>query len=145
MRRVGRRGFASTNVGVLDAGVVLVRLDRRHRSHAVVSELFARAADSRLVLHLSVVNLAEVLQHSLRHARATGLDVVAMLCAFSVSLHRPDTEVARRAAALASWPHTSLADRFAAATAAALAARLYTTDGALADSLERERLPVTRF
>lgn len=145
MKRVGRRGSASTNVGVLDAGVVLIRLDRRHRSHTAVIELFARAADSRLALHLSVVNLAEVLQHSANYGRATGLDVVAMLCAFSISIHRPDTDVARRAAALASWPDASLADCFAAATAATLGARLYTTDGTLAASLERERQPVTRF
>lgn len=145
MRRAGRRDVRNRSVGVLDAGVVLVRLDRRHAAHDDVCELLDGAAEQRLVLHISVVNLAEVLQHARRYQQATGVDPVALVHAFAVAIHRPDTEVARRAADLASWPDLSIADRFAAATAQTLGARLYTTDTALSASLARERLPVTRF
>jgi hypothetical protein len=41
--------------------------------------------------------------------------------------------------------NTSLADRFAAATAEALAARLYTTDKTLAAALSGRKIRVTRF
>ncbi len=145
MKRGGRRGFARRSIGVLDAGVVLVRLDRRHPAHGDVCELLDGAADNGRTLQMSVVNLAEVLQHAHRYRQATGVDPVALLHAFSVAIHRPDTEVARRAADLASWPDVSIADRFAAATAQTLGARLYTTDGVLSASLERERLSVTLF
>ena len=145
MRRGARRGSESTSVGVLDAGIVLIRLDRRHASHAKVCRLFEGSANARLTLHMSTVNLAEVIQHAQRYSQATGLDPVALLHAFSVGLHRPDLEVARRAAVLAAWPDASLADRFAAATAAAVRGRLYTTDRALADALRRERQPVSHL
>lgn len=145
MKRGARRGGESTSVGVLDAGIVLVRLDRRYASHTKVCRLFEGSADARLTLQMSTVNLAEVIQHAQCYSQATGLDPVALLHAFSVALHRPDLEVARRAAALASWPDASLADRFAAATAAAVRGRLYTTDRALAEAMRRDRLPVSRL
>jgi predicted nucleic acid-binding protein len=135
----------SAAAGVVDAGVVLARLDRRRRSYARVTELFNRSARRDTTLYLSIVNLAEVLQHGRRYSEATGLDLVALLAAFRVELHRPDVGVARRVAELATLEDTSLADRFAAATAEALDARLYTTDSTLVTALRRRKVPVTRF
>ena len=131
--------------GVLDAGVVLVRIDSRRRSHAEVVRLFRRSESGAVRLSVSAVNLAEAFQHSREYAAATGLDLVSLLTAFRVAVHAPDAEVARRVAALAALPDSSLADRFAAATAEALGARLYTTDVALARALRKRRLPVTLF
>ena len=56
-------------------------------------------------------------------------------------------EAARRGAALASLSGQSMADRFAAATAEQVGARLYTTDFALATALGKRRVapPVTLF
>jgi predicted nucleic acid-binding protein len=79
MKRGSRRGVESKNVGVLDAGVVLIRLDRRHASHEDVCRLFAGSANGRLALQISAVNLSEVLQHARRYSEATGLDTVAHL------------------------------------------------------------------
>jgi len=135
----------SVAVGVVDAGVVLARLDRRRRSHGRIAELFQRSALGRIALYLSVVNLAEVLQHGRRYSEATGVDLVAFVAAFRVNLHRPDVDVVRRVARLAEIEDTSLADRFAAATAEALDARLYTTASTLATALRRRKVPVTRF
>jgi predicted nucleic acid-binding protein len=58
----------------------------------------------------------------------------------TTSTHAPDVEVARRVAALVAWPEVSLADRFAAATAECLRARLYTTDNVLATAARRRGL-----
>jgi predicted nucleic acid-binding protein len=143
MRRGARRGGESGRVGVLDAGIVLIRLDRRHAAHDDVCRLFAESADGRVALQISVVNVAEVLQHARRYSEATGLDAIALLHAFSIAVHRPDLEVVRRAAALATWPDLSMADRFAAATAATVRGRLYTADQTLAKTLRQSRLPVT--
>jgi predicted nucleic acid-binding protein len=92
---------------------------------------------------MSTVNLAEVLQHGRAYSRDTGVDLVALLESFAVSAHAPDVEVARRVAALAAWPEVSLADRFAAATAEHLRARLYTTDSVLATGARRHGLACT--
>jgi predicted nucleic acid-binding protein len=89
------------------------------------------------------VNLSELLQHGRVYSRDTGVDLVALLSSFSVSVHAPDAEVARRVAALAAWGGVSLADRFAAATADHLRARLYTTDGVLASAAKRHGLACT--
>jgi predicted nucleic acid-binding protein len=97
------------------------------------------------VLHLSVVNLAEVFQHARDYVRATGLDPLALLSALRVSIHAPDSDTARRVADLSLRGELSLADRFAAATAQTMAARLYTTDRPLAVELRRRRLPVTLY
>lgn len=145
MRAAESRASRNPAVGVVDAGVVLARLDRRRRSHGRIAELFQRSAHGQIALYLSVVNLAEVLQHGRRYSDATGVDLVAFVTVFRVNLHRPDVDVARRVAGLAALEDMSLADRFAAATAEALDARLYTTDGTLATALERRKVPVTRF
>jgi len=143
MTRGGSPGRANDRVGVLDAGVVLARLDRKRRGHATIVDLLDRCRRDRIALHLSTVNLAEVLQHAAEYAAATGMDLVALLAAFHVQLHRPDVDVARRAARLAALEDTSLADRFALATAEALAARLFTTDASLAAHRRRLKVPVT--
>lgn len=124
---------------------MLARLDRRRRAHARIAELFDRCRQGDLMLHLSVVNLAEVLQHGRPYADATGLDLITLLSAFRVQLHRPDATVARRAAELASLEDASLGDRFAIATAEVLGARLYTTDTTLAAMRSRLRVSLTRF
>ena len=72
-----------------------------------------------------------------------GVDLVTLLESFAVSVHAPDVEVARRVAALAAWPEVSMADRFAAATAEWLRARLYTTDGFLATATRPHGLACT--
>ena len=122
-------------VGVLDAGVVLAVLDDRQAGHRAARALLARGRRGSVDLHLSAVNLAEAIQHALPITRASGLDLMSLLDACSVAIHRPDVLVARRAATLCSLPRVSLADRFAAATALALGARLHTTDRALAAAL----------
>ena len=130
---------------MLDAGVVLTRLDRRRRGHALVVELFDRCQRDEISLYVSVVNLAEALQHARAYVEATGLDVVTLLRACHIQLHRPDADTARRVARLASLPDASLADRVAVATADALSARLFTTDAALAGHRGRLGVPITRI
>jgi predicted nucleic acid-binding protein len=107
--------------------------------------LFESALRGRVTLHISAVNLAEVLQHAAADFRTTGLDPVAVLDGFKVAVHRPDTDVARAVAALGGLPRLSLPDRFAAATAQVLGARLHTTDGTLAAALRARRIPVTLY
>lgn len=133
----------SESVGVADAGVVLARLDRRDSAHAAAAALFERSAAGRVALYVSVVNLAEVFQHAQAYVRATGLDPVALLGAFNVVIHSPGVDVARQVARLGTLGALSLADRFAAATALVLDARLHTTDTVLAAALRRRRQPVT--
>lgn len=142
--RLVERPAQQNNVGVLDAGVVLARLDPERRGHQTIVELFQRSARREILLYLSIVNLAEVLHHGRDYSKAVGLDLVTFVTAFGIELHRPDAEVARKAADFALVGDLSLADRFAAATAERLRARLYTTDGTLAAQVKR-RLPVTRF
>ena len=133
------------NVGVVDAGVVLTRLDRRRRSHAAAVALFAAAAQGRTELHLSIVNLAEALQHSRAYREATGVDVVTVLTGFGVLIAAPDVNIARRVADLSALGDASLADRFALATSLALGARLHTTDRVLAGLGRRCRVPTTVY
>ena len=133
------------NAGVVDAGVVLTRLDRRRRSHHEVLTLFHRSARDRIGLHISVVNLAEVLQHSQRYTAVTGVDPIHVLHASGIAIHRPDVDVAKSAALLGSLGDVSLADRFALATASVLGARLHTTDRVLADWARRRRILVTVY
>ncbi len=131
MRLAAARVPENIGVGVVDAGVVLTRLDRRRRSHREVLTLFERSARGAADLHISVVNLAEVLQHSRDYTVATGVDPVSVLPASGVVIDRPDVEVARSVALLGSLGDASLADRFALATAQVLRARLHTTDRVL--------------
>jgi predicted nucleic acid-binding protein len=133
------------NVGVVDAGVILTRLDRRRRSHAATIALFASSARGTAHLHVSIVNLAEALQHSRAYSEATGVDVISVLAGFDVIITAPDVDVARRVAHLSALGHASLADRFALATAQALGARLHTTDRVLAGFARRCRLPTTLY
>lgn len=147
MKREGKPASArgAARPGVLDAGIVLARLERGHRAHEKSVDLFDRGRESAMSLSVSVVNLAEALQHSRRYCEATGLDLVSFLEAYRIRVHTPDVQVARRAALLAYLEDASLADRFAVATAELLGARLYTTDTALAKALARQRFPCTLF
>lgn len=133
------------SAGVVDAGVILTRLDRRRRSHAATVALFAASARGSARVHASVVNLAEALQHSRAYTEATGVDLIAVLAGFDVILSAPDVDIARRVALLSGFAGASLADRFALATAQALGARLHTTDRVLAGLARRCRLPVTLY
>lgn len=128
--------------GVLDAGVVLARLDPRRRGHAQAARLLTPGASSR-DLFISAVNLAEALQHAREWQRATGADLVAVLATLGVDVHAPDASTARRAADLADLADLSLADRFVLATAQSLAARLWTTDDVVAGAARRLRVAVT--
>ena len=143
MRADAGKGSGSRAAGVLDAGVVLARLDPSRHGHRQMVALLDPGGSRRVPLWISAVNLSEVLQHSRTYSRETGVDLVALLASFSVSVHAPDAEVARRVAALAVWPEVSLAERFAAATAEHLRARLYTTDGVLASAARRHGLACT--
>lgn len=133
------------NVDVVDAGVILTRLDRRRRSHAAAVALFASGGRGATRLHMSLVNLAEALQHSRSYREATGVDLVAVLGGFDVTIAVPDVDTARRVADLSVLGDASLADRFALATAQALGARLHTTDRVLAGLARRCRLPTTLY
>ena len=135
----------SVSAGLVDAGVILTRLDRRRRSHAEARALFERSSRGALELQISVVNLAEALQHTLAYAHATGIDVIAVLNGFRVAIHRPDVEIARAVAALSTLEDASLADRFALGTAKLLGARLHTTDRVLATMARRCRIPTTLY
>ena len=133
------------NVGVVDAGVILTRLDRRRRSHAAAVALFESGGRGTTRLHMSIVNLAEALQHSRSYSEATGVDLVAVLAGFDVTITVPDVAIARRVADLSVLGDASLADRFALATTQALGARLHTTDRVLAGLTRRCRLPTTLY
>jgi predicted nucleic acid-binding protein len=124
---------------------VLTRLDRRRRSHPRVVALFDRCSRGELALSLSTVNLAEVLEHGRSYSDATGLDLVAMVTGYRIELVAPDAETARVAARFAGLPDLSLGDRFAAATARVLGARLHTTDPALLHAFRRGPVPVTGY
>jgi len=107
--------------------------------------LFNQSTTGRRTLSISAVNLAEVLTLSGRLASSTGVDLSQLLTAWNIAVHQPDLDTARRVAALASVDGLSLADRFAAATAQQLHARLYTTDRALATASMKRRIPVSRI
>jgi predicted nucleic acid-binding protein len=128
-------------VGVLDAGVAIGWLQRRHRSFSKLAKLFTACREGKLRLVISVVNLAEVLIHTAEVSRVTGIDAVVLLRASAVEVLPPDEAVARRVAKL----RTSLADGFAAATALELGARLHTTDAELVRRLRGVGLSVTRY
>ena len=144
MRQGGGRGTGSATA-VIDAGIVLVRLDQRHRSHQKAVELFQRSARNEITLHISAVNLAEVLQHARGYSQATGLDPVALLASFKIGVHSPDIETARRVADLTHLKDASLADRFAVATTELIGNRLYTTDHALAAAARKRKVAVTLY
>ena len=128
-------------VGVIDAGVAVGWLHRRHRSFLRIERLFAACRGGEIRLVMSVVNLAEVLTHTAELSRTTGVDPVALLSACGVQFHSPDEAVARRVARL----RTSLADGFAAATAQELGTRLHTTDRELLRQIVGTRLSVTHY
>jgi predicted nucleic acid-binding protein len=128
-------------LGVLDAGVAIGWIVRRHRSLPRIERLFDLARAGRVDLVLSVVNLAEVLIHTVDAHRATGVDPVAVLRAAGVRLHPPDEAIARRVARL----RASIADAFAAATALELGGRLHTADRELVRRLRSSRVAVTAY
>ena len=131
--------------GVLDAGVVLARLDPSRRSHKAVRELFDRCTQGKIRLMLSMVNLAEALQYARDYQTSTGFDLIAALRSYDVALHSPDLPVVRRVAELAVIHDASLGDRFAMATAQINKSRLYTTDPTLLKYCRQRKLPVTHF
>lgn len=136
-----------SKVAVLDAGVVLTRLDAGRRGAREVDRLFRVVERAPGSLLISTVNLAEVLEHSAGYMKDTGIDVVALLESMGVRFHAPDPATARRAAVLNRLQGLSLADRFAVATAQSLSARLHTSDRELAAAVRqaRLRLPLTVY
>jgi predicted nucleic acid-binding protein len=136
-----------SKVAVLDAGVVLTRLDATRRGAREVDRLFRIAERVPGSLLLSTVNLAEVLEHSADYMKDTGIDIAALLESMGVRFLSPDASVARRAARLSRLRGLSLADRFAVATAELLRARLHTSDRELAAAVRQARLhvPVTLY
>lgn len=129
------------NAGVIDAGVAIGWMQGRHPALPRIEKLFAACRRGKLGLAISVVNLAEVLLHTVELSRSTGVDPVALLRAAEVRIHAPDEAVARRVARLG----TSLADGFAVATAQELGARLHTTDAELVRQIRGAGLPVTLY
>ena len=129
------------SVGVVDSGVAIGWITRKHRSLAKLDELFAACRRRNVRIVLSLVNLAEILKHMATGAREVGHDPVELLRASGVEFHAPDEWVVRRVARLP----TSLADGFAAATALALSGRLHTTDRELIDQLRPLRVPTTHY
>ena len=103
--------------------------------------LYAACRDGRAALVISTVNLAEVLIHTEKYARASGVDPIAFLKASGLRIHPPDEAIARRVAKL----KTSRADGFAAATAQELSVRFHTTDGELVRQLRGVRLAITHY
>ncbi|HEV8306573.1 MAG TPA: PIN domain-containing protein [Methylomirabilota bacterium] len=129
------------NLGVVDAGVVIGWMQRRHRSFAKLERLFVACRGGETALVISAVNLAEVLLHTAHLSRVSGVDPVALLRAWGVRVHSPDEAIARRVAKLP----TSLGDGFAAATARELGARFHTTDAELVRQIRGTGLAVTRY
>jgi len=129
------------SVGVIDAGVAIAWIRGTTRSRQALDRLYTACRNGRVSLVMSTVNLAEVLIHTAKYARASGVDPVTFLTASGLRIHPPDEAIARRVARL----ETSLADGFAAATAQELGARLHTTDGELVRQLRRVRLAITHY
>jgi predicted nucleic acid-binding protein len=73
------------------------------------------------------------------------VDLISVLRGFNAALVSADAETARRVARFSQIADTSLADRFALATADALTGRLHTTDRVLAAVARRARIPVTLY
>ena len=136
-----RARLNSMSVGVIDAGIAIAWIRGALRDRKALDRLYTACRDGRVSLVMSTVNLAEVLIHTAKYARASGVDPVAFLTASGLRIHPPDEAIARRVAKL----ETSLADGFAAATAQELGARLHTTDGELVRQLRRVRLAVTYY
>ena len=136
-----RARLNSMSVGVIDAGIAIAWIRGALRDRKALDRLYTACRDGSVSLVMSTVNLAEVLIHTAKYARASGVDPVAFLTASGLRIHPPDEAIARRVAKL----ETSLAAGFAAATAQELGARLHTTDGELVRQLRRVRLAVTYY
>jgi predicted nucleic acid-binding protein len=136
-----RARLNSMSVGVIDAGIAIAWIRGALRDRKALDRLYTACRDGSVSLVMSTVNLAEVLIHTAKYARASGVDPVAFLTASGLRIHAPDEAIARRVAKL----ETSLADGFAAATAQELGARLHTTDGELVRQLRRVRLAITHY
>jgi len=128
-------------VGVIDAGIAIGWIQRGHRASPKLDHLFVACRGGKAPLVISVVNLAEVLAHTVQIARTSGIDPAALLKAWGVRIHPPDEAIARRVAKLP----TSLGDGFAAATAQELGARLHTTDSELVRQLRGSGLLITHY
>src|SRR3989442_15473145 len=59
-----RRGPRGMRIGVVDAGIVIGWLQRRHRSYRRIETLMSACRRGKLRLAISVVNLAEVFVHT---------------------------------------------------------------------------------
>lgn len=129
------------SVGVIDAGIAISWIRGATRSHKELENLYSASRKGKVSLVISTVNLAEVLIHTEKVSRASGVDPVSFLKASGVRIHAPDEAIARRVAKL----DTSLADGFAAATAQELGARLHTTDTELVRQLRHTRLAITHY
>ena len=129
------------STGIIDAGIAIGWMQGGYRAAKRLDRLFASCREGQVALVISVVNLAELLLHTVDLSRATGVDPVALLRACGVRIHSPDEAIARRVARLRS----SLADAFAAATAQELGARLHTTDRELVRQLRGVRVAVTHY
>ena len=86
------------SVEILDAGVAMGWLQRRHRSFDRLEKLFSASRAGRIALWISTVNIAEVLIHTTEMARSSGVDPIALLRGFGIKVHQPDEAVARRVA-----------------------------------------------
>lgn len=100
-----------------------------------------QASSGRLETHLSAVNLAEVLRHTLPMERSFGVDLVQLLQTHGVQIHLPDEAIARAAARLPC----SLGDAFAAATAQVLRGRFHTTDEDLVGQLAGRGIDISHY
>ena len=129
------------SVGVIDASFAIAWIRGTTRSRQALDRLYTACRNGRVSLVMSTVNLAEVLIHTAKYARASGVDPVTFLTASGLRIHPPDEAIARRVAQL----ETSLADGFAAATAQELGARFHTTDGELVRQLRPVRLAITHY
>jgi len=95
------------SVGVIDAGVAIAWIRGTTRSRQALDRLYTACRNGRVSLVMSTINLAEVLIHTAKYARASGVDPVTFLTASGLRIHPPDEAIARRVAQL----ETSLAGR----------------------------------
>jgi predicted nucleic acid-binding protein len=128
MPRLSKRGHV-----VLDATVIAAALVDSEKGHPRALKLLQSSDRHRLFV--SMVNLAEAMVVLKRRGILEPGDVVRFLVLHQVEFRSPDTRDARKTAEYDEL--RGLGDRFAAATAEVLAARLATGDEHLADRYER--------
>src|SRR5437870_10773193 len=69
------------SVGVIDTGVAIAWIRGATRSRKVLDRLYRACRNGSVSLVMSTVNLAEVLIHTAKYARASGVDPVTFLTA----------------------------------------------------------------